>query len=294
MPDHGPFRCSVATTRSGIAAIVLSGLAIATGAAQAQNAGGGRARAHVVAAPRPRVDLSQPAESTDFMQSVTSDLNSVYDQYNAAKTSFQNATNTQISMPVSVFGQWGSPNSGPGVVQLVYSPSITWTPFTNTAIGSGAFTFAFQGNQFWTKANTNSQQASMGLLAAPNDWGSNGYQYAQLTYTHTLPGNVVAVSVGQYSFGQYDGNQYAGNAQANFVNFALAQNATQTYANAGTGAYVQITPNSQLQFAGGLQNATNISGEGLTTNVTVRQGPQAVPYAVLTIRCRSSARCSVS
>src|SRR5271166_4664084 len=169
-------------------------------------------------------------------------------------------------MPVSVFGQWGTPNSGPGVVQLVYSPSITWTPFTNTAIGSGAFTFAFQGNQFWTKANTNSQQASMGLLAAPNDWGSNGYQYAQLTYTHTLPGNWLAVSVGQYSFGQYDGNQYAGNAQTNFVNFALAQNATQTYANAGTGAYAQITPNSVLQFAGGLQNATNVSGEGLTTN----------------------------
>jgi len=143
---------------------------------------------------------------------------------------------------------------------------VTWTPFTNTAIGSGAFNFAFQQNQFWTPANTNSQQGSMGLITAPNDWGANGYQYAQITWTQTLPGKWLAVSAGQYSFGQYDGNQYAGNAQANFINYALAQNATQTYANAGMGAYAQITPDSQLQFAGGLQGATNITGETVTTS----------------------------
>ena len=178
----------------------------------------------------------------------------------------QSDLNVQFSMPVSMFFQWGTPKGGPGVAEIVYSPTLTWTPFTNTAIGSGTFTFSFQGNQFWTHANTNSQQGSMGLLAAPNDWGSDGYQYAQLTYTHTFPGNWLAASVGQYSFGQYDGNQYAGNAQANFINYALAQNGTQTYANAGTGAYVQITPISVWQFAGGLQNATNITGEALTTN----------------------------
>lgn len=160
----------------------------------------------------------------------------------------------------------GTPNGGPGVAELVYSPSATWTPFTNTAIGSGAFNFAFQGNQFWTGANTNSQQGSMGLITAPNDWGANGYQYAQITYTQTLPGKWLAVSVGQYSFGQFDGNQYAGNAQANFINYALAQNNTQTYANAGVGAYAQITPNNQLQFAGGLQGATNITGETVTVS----------------------------
>jgi len=76
---------------------------------------------------------------------------------------------------------------------------------------------------------------------------------------------VLAVSVGQYSFAQFDGNPYAGNPQTNFINFALAQNGTQAYAAAGTGAYAQITPNSQLQLAGGFQGATDLASQHLTT-----------------------------
>jgi hypothetical protein len=144
---------------------------------------------------------------------------------------------------------------------------MTWTPFTDTTFGSHSFTFAFQSYQFWSHANTSSQQSSMGLITAPNDWASNGYQFAQITYTRTFPGNWLAVSVGQYSFGQYDGNQYAGNAQTNFVNYALVQNATQTYANAGIGAHIQIMANPRLQLAGGLQSATDISGETLTRGI---------------------------
>jgi hypothetical protein len=136
------------------------------------------------------------ANSTDFTEQLSHDLNSVYDQYLASKTTIQNDYNIQFSMPVSVFGQWGTPNGGSGVAELVYSPTVTWTPFTNTAIGSGAFNFAFQQNQFWTPANTNSQQGSMGLITAPNDWGGNGYQFAQITWTQTLPGKWLAVSAG--------------------------------------------------------------------------------------------------
>jgi len=235
-----------------------------SGAAHAQSAGTGHEGGKHAITPKPQVDLTSPADSNDFTHDLTADLNADFDQYNGFKNTIQNDLNIQFSMPVSVFGQWGSPNGGSGVAEMVYSPTLTWTPFTNTAIGSGAFNFSFQQNQFWTPANTNSQQASMGLLAAPNDWGSNGYQIAQITYTQTFPGNWLAVSVGQYSFGQYDGNQYAGNAQTNFLNYALAQNGTQTYANAGVGAYVQITPNKVLQFAGGLQGATDITGETVT------------------------------
>ena len=45
-------------------------------------------------------------------------------------------------MLVSIFPQWGTPNGGPGVVQLAYDPNILWSPFKNTAVGSGAFSFA--------------------------------------------------------------------------------------------------------------------------------------------------------
>ena len=252
----------------GFAAAIcaLSATPLAPAPSQAQSASGGHAGAHASATIKPRIDLSLPAEAADFMQDITHDLNTVYDDYLALKNDLKTDANIQFSMPVSVFGQWAAPNGGPGIAELVYSPSITWTPFTNTAIGSGAFDFAFQSNQFWTQATTNSRQARMGLLTAPNDWGDNSYQFAQITYTHSFPGNWLAIAAGQYSFGQYDANQYAGDAQTNFINYALAQNGTQAYSNAGTGAYVQVLPTSHLQFAGGVQGATDVYGRAVTLN----------------------------
>ena len=105
----------------------------------------------------------------------------------------------------------------------------------------------------------------MGLLTPPNDWIADGRHFQRLTYTHTFPGDTLALSVGQYSFAQFDGNQYAGNPQTNFINFTLAQNGSQAYAAAGTGAYAQITPNNQLQVAGGFQGATDLGSQHLTT-----------------------------
>ncbi len=242
--------------------------ALAAGAARAQSSGGAHgvapAATHVQLVPRPTIAAAQPAGTT-AVQTLTDDLNSAYDQYTALKQRLETDTNVTFSMPVSVFGQWGAPNGGPGVAELVYSPEVDWKPFTDTAIGSGAFTFVFQGNQFWTRANTGAQQQRMGLLTPQNGWDANGYQYLQMTYTHTFPGNVLAVSVGQYSFGQYDANEFAGNTQTNFVNYALSQNGTQAYANAGTGAYAQVTPIPQLVFAGGFQGATDVDGSVLTT-----------------------------
>jgi hypothetical protein len=230
------------------------------GSAQAQAALGGHAHAVVHSA-----DESQSYESTDALQPITGLLEGLNDPYLALKSELQNNANFQFAMPVSVFGQWAAPNGGPAVAELVYTPSATWTPFTNTAIGSGGFNFLFQSNVFWTRANTYFQQGSAGLLTPPNDWLADGYHFQRLTYTHTFPGDVLAVSVGQYSFAQFDGNQYAGNPQTNFINFALAQNATQAYAAAGTGAYAQITPNRQFQFAGGFQGATDLGSQHLTT-----------------------------
>ena len=215
--------------------------------------------------PHPQDDLGQPAEATGVVQPPADALNGWYDQYEELKKTLQADTGIELSMPVSLFGQWGAPSSGRGVAEIVYAPYIAWTPFTETVIGSGTFTFAFQGNQFWTHANTLAQQQRMGLLTPPNGWSTNGYQYAQITYTHTLPGNRLAVSVGQYSIGLFDGNAYAGSAQTNFVNYALSWNGTQTYANAGTGAYLQLMPTDTLQFAAGLQSATDVTGATLTT-----------------------------
>ncbi|MBS0561684.1 MAG: carbohydrate porin [Proteobacteria bacterium] len=186
------------------------------------------------------------------------------DPYVAAREALQKDLALQLSMPVSVFAQTGTPHGGPPVVTLVYTPSIAWTAFNDARIGSGTFSFSFQQWQFWTGANTAAQQARMGLLASPNDWTTNGYQFAQLNYTQKLPGNTLAVTLGQYSFGGFDLNQYAGDAQFTFLNVALAQNATQAYTSGSIGAYAQVAPDGPLSLAAGFQGASDVSGESVT------------------------------
>jgi Carbohydrate-selective porin, OprB family len=168
----------------------------------------------------------------------------------------------------SVFPQWGAPRSGSAGVDFVWSPSIAWKPFVDTVIGSGAVAFAVQQNQFWNGPNTTTFRMRAGLLTPPSDWGINTTDYAQLTYTHTLPGqwDWLSATIGQYSFGTYDANQYAGNAQTNFINYALAQNATQNYVSGDLGVYLQAAaPQRNLVFAGGFQGATNFTGSTITT-----------------------------
>jgi hypothetical protein len=160
------------------------------------------------------------------------------------------------------------PDGGPGVVQMVYTPYITWSPFTDTAVGSGSFTFAMQQTQFWTETATKSQQAQLGLITPPNDQTTNVRQYNQLMYTHTLPDtwSWLSVTVGQYTFAAFDSNQYAGNVQTSFISYPLAQNGTQTYPYGALGAYAQAaSSDQQFTLAGGFQGATNVAGNALST-----------------------------
>ncbi len=198
--------------------MALFAAAFASGTAMAQSASGSSDRSGKLprAVPRPNPDhLETEGLATDLMQDVTKALNDVYHQYLRFKKELENAYQLQCSMLVSTFPQWGVPKGGTDVVQLVYSSNLTWNPFTNTAIGSGSFNFSFLQDQFWTKANTASQQARLGLITTPNNWSVNGYQYNQIMYTHTLPGswNWLSVTVGQYTFLAYDDNEYADNAQ---------------------------------------------------------------------------------
>ena len=215
------------------------------------------------------IDLEVEAPSLDFMQDITKVLNDIHDEYRALKKKLRRDYDLEYSMMASTFAQWGIPKGGPGVMQLVYIPTVTWNPFANTAIGSGEFTFAMQQTQFWTNANTGSQQAGLGLVTPPNNQTMNLRQYNQLMYTQTFPygWNWLSVTVGQYTFAAYDSNQYAGNSLTNFISYPLTQNGTQAYPNGGFGAYAQAaTPDQQLTFAGGFQGATNVAGSALTTS----------------------------
>jgi hypothetical protein len=243
-------------------AIALASLgAVLARGAMAQTRAGGFGHA---ASP----ETPPPASQTLAEPNVSSALDPYYDQYLAAKEWLQNQYDIEYSLQLSVLPQSAAPKGSAALVDFIWSPTIVWKPFSDTMIGSGSFAFSAQQNQFWTKANTASFQTRAGLLTPPSDWSVDTIDYAQLTYTHTLPGDWrwLSATIGQYSFGAYDANQYAGNAQANFINYALAQNATQTYVSGDLGAYLQAAvPERDLVFAGGFQGATNLTGSTITT-----------------------------
>jgi hypothetical protein len=213
------------------------------------------------------IDLEIEAPSLDFTRDIAKFLNDFHDEYRGFKKELRRDYDLHYSMTVSIIPQWGIPDGGPGVVQMVYTPYVNWSPFTDTAVGSGSFSFAMQQTQFWTKTTTQSQQARLGLITPPNDQTTNVRQYNQLMYTHTLPDawNWLSITVGQYTFAAFDSNQYAGNVQTNFISYPLAQNGTQTYPYGALGAYAQATtPDQQFSSAGGFQGATNVTGDTLT------------------------------
>jgi hypothetical protein len=90
-----------------------------------------------------------------------------------------------------------------------------------------------------------------------------------MTHKHTLPGDLswLSLAVGQYNLFSFDPSQYAANAQTSFISYSFSQDATQTFPNAGFGAYGQVkTPDGQFNFAGGVQGGTDLNGGTLTTD----------------------------
>lgn len=209
-------------------------------------------------------DLSAPAPSADLGDSM-SGFDALYDYYLGRKRLLKDETGVEFTMQVSNFGQWGSPDGTPQVGSVVYAPTVVWNAFKDDAVGSGSFTVGFQQFHFLTTNDTLDQQNFLQTIVPPAGYSTDGYQHTQLTYTHTLPGDWLSASAGIYSIGNYDQNAFAGNSQANFVNFALCSNANQTYANAGLGAFVELTPpGTPFTFAAGAQDATDLPGERIT------------------------------
>jgi hypothetical protein len=205
----------------------------------------------------------------DFMKGVTGNLDNSYDSYLAFKKDLSDHYNLDFSLEASIYNQFGTPNGGKPVALLVYYPSMTWKPFTDTAAGSGKFSVTFGQQQYWTLANTGSQAGNMGLITFPNDWVSNNYTWSTVAYTHTLPGamNFLSLTLGQYNLFSFDPSAYAANAQINFISYPFAQDATQTFPNAGLGAYATAkTPDEQFALSGGFQGATNLSGREITAD----------------------------
>jgi hypothetical protein len=265
-PPFRHLRCAAARSIVGRSALLASigAVALALADAPAWPRSGGHAAGHHA---NETLDPLEPDDAaTDAGDATTTTApDDPYGVYLAFKRQLKDEVKFQYSVVMTALPQWGSPKGGPGVVNFITSPNVAWQAFSDPTLGTGSFNVSLLKYQFWTAQDTDAQSTRLGINTPSTDWNSNGHEYSQLTYTHRFPGDWFAVSFGQYTFGGYDGIRYGTDAQLYFVNDALTQNATQTYANSGLGAYAEAKlADKQLTLAGGFQGATDVLGATVT------------------------------
>ncbi len=193
-------------------------------------------------------------------------------RYAKAKQQIQDTTGIVYSMTSSVLSQWGTPGSDYGAVQAQFSPAVNWEVFDTARFGTGSFQFAYLATQYWSGQTGTSLQNRLNLNSPVNDYADNQLTFAQVSYTHDFPGNVVSLTVGQYPFSNFDSNAYSNNEQINFIGYSLAQNGSQNYSQGSLGAYVQLSLSDELTFAAGFQDANNVAASNYIQFNTVGQG----------------------
>jgi hypothetical protein len=114
-------------------------------------------------------------------------------------------------------------------------PLVDWKLFDSGAFGSGSLQLAYSAARYGTRQSAGDVQGALGLITPFNDYAERQNTFAQLTYTHALPGNKVALTVGQYPH-NFDGNQY-GQPAAELQQTCCRRTAVPPML--GLGAYVQ-------------------------------------------------------
>ncbi len=196
------------------------------------------------------------------------------------KADLKETTGFEAAMDASFLQQWGVSGGGSPALQIYLSPSINWELFKGATWGSGSLQLAYNAvPDYPTRQDAATIQSRLGLITAINDFSSRTMQFAQLTYTQTTPGNALSVGIGQFPFYNFDGNEYLGNQQLNFNSYIFAQDGAATYPLAGWGVFAQWNATTTLQFAGGVQSASNLSGQTLTTRGFGDDGYAWLAYA---------------
>ena len=227
----------------------------------------------MAAAPVPPGEASRTKPSPETLPKprvgTFNEIDKLYDGYLDFKKMLSDRYNLDFSMEFSLFGQFASEGGGKPVWPVVYYPSLTWKPFTDTSFGSGQIDATTGHQTYYSRFNTGDQTARMGLITFPNDWTNDNLSVSTLAYTHTMPGSMswLSVTAGQYNLFKFDPNAYAANAQTSFIGYSFAQDATQTFPNAGFGGYATAsTPDDQFHISGGSQSAANLAGDSLRSD----------------------------
>ena len=190
---------------------------------------------------------------------------SLGDDYTTMKNYLNKTYGLSYNLNYSLLAQHGAPHGRYNPVQSYLAPSLAWTTFNNhygTGTLNASYTSVFYGNH-----NADEVGSRIGTATPINDADDNEQEFSTLYYTYQLPHryNWLTFGLGQYTIYNFDGTDYNNNPQGNFINYALAQNGSATYADSGVGAYVQATSENWL-FVAGAQDASNISAVSVRLN----------------------------
>ena len=128
--------------------------------------------------------------------------------------------------------QKGVPDAGKTATQSVYAPTFSWQMFNDEKFGSGTINASYTAVRYWGNNGANIGN-NLFLANSVNDYPTPSNAFEQLSYTHSLFDNKFSITVGQFPLYDFDGSQYDSNQQTNFINYALSQNASETYPVAG-------------------------------------------------------------
>lgn len=188
--------------------------------------------------------------------------------YARMKKTIEDQTGLTFSMEASVLSQMGTPGGTVNAVQAMFTPGLSLK-----ALG-GSLDFSYLAAQYWSAASAGELASDLGVNSPLNAYPANVRFFRRLSYTHQLPGDWLAVTVGQYPFASFDGNAYANDQQTGFLSDAMSQNGSQNYSKASLGAYAQLMPSGVVTLAGGFHDGNNLTGTSIAFN-TVGQGPYA-------------------
>jgi hypothetical protein len=199
-------------------------------------------------------------------------LQKVSDEYSDLKTRMEDEHGLTWSFSLSYRQRWVHPDNIGTSSQTLFWPSLNWDIFDSEAFGAGSFQFLYYGE----RRSGSKVTVSRGSRTLSGELPDYQNKFSQITYTHTLPGEMFAVAVGQYSFFNFDSSEFMADQQLNFVNNIFSANGSATYPTTGTGGYVQFNATKTLQFLAGVQS---VNIEDPTTRPT--DGFLSSPYAWL-------------
>lgn len=185
--------------------------------------------------------------------------------YSEMKRKLSDEYGIDYNLDYSLTMQRTSPGGKNNAVQSYFSPSLSWTTFNNR-YGTGVLNVSYN-SIYYGNHNAQDLQNRSGFVTDINDFNEEQQSFSGLYYTYQLPAryNWLTIGAGQYTLYSFDGNDYNNDQQQNFLNYALAQNGSATYADAGLGAYIEATPGNWL-FVAGFQDATNIEAPSIRFN----------------------------